>query len=73
MACCEEWGCARNKPIQLMQSGLTQTWYCVTDYEAVPDVDGLFESLAKHRVPDELGRLLTAWKNAYDKQHEEVA
>ncbi len=30
--CCNEHGCRRKKPIMLMRSELTGTWYIVTDY-----------------------------------------
>lgn len=49
-ACCNEVGCRRARPMMLMRSDLTGTWYVVTDYQDLGD--GHYCAKAKHRLPD---------------------
>ena len=48
--CCNEYGCKRKKPVMLMRSDLTETWYVVTDY--TKRGEGQFTAKVKHRLAD---------------------
>ncbi len=54
--CCNEHGCRRKKPIMPMRSGLTGTWYVVTDY--TNRGEGRYEAKTKHALsPDQAAQL----------------
>jgi hypothetical protein len=56
--CCNEHGCRRKKPVKLVRSGLTGTWYVVTAY--TDRGNGRIEALAKHALDEQTQEWLQA-------------
>lgn len=60
--CCIEHNCRRSKPIRVLRSALSGSWYAVTDY--IDRGNGLIEAKTKHRLANEdqetLNRLYVA-------------
>ncbi len=73
-ACCNESTCRRKKPIKLMRSGLTGTWYVVTDYtervSPTPGGEPLYVAKVKHELDPAVAIQLEAMREAYRAQQE---
>lgn len=65
-ACCNEYGCRRKKPIMLMFSELTKSWYVVTDYTERSG-DGEYRAKTKHQLNADQSDQLTRMQQAYQE------
>ncbi len=68
MSCCSEPGCRRKKPIKLMRSDLTGTWYVVTDYTErtplTPEAEPMYVAKVKHELEPTAAIQLEAMRDA---------
>lgn len=62
--CCNEMGCRRKKPIKLMRSELSGTWYFVTDYTHAKHGEDTWRATTKHEVDPAQARQLEAMRDA---------
>ncbi len=59
--CCGEHTCQRSQPIRVLRSGLTGTWYVVTQYAVRGN--GAVEAAQKHQMhPDDAAALEAAFQ-----------
>jgi hypothetical protein len=63
--CCSEYGCRRKKPVKLIRSPLTGTWYVVTAYTERDN--GMLVASTKHALEPsqqkQLETMLEAFRN----------
>jgi hypothetical protein len=66
--CCNEYGCRRKKPIKLMRSPLTGTWYVVTAY--TDQGGGIYRASTKHALEPQMQEQLEAMREAFSTSWE---